>query len=83
MARALEMSASHFLDLRRQMIDMLADSQSVGIRGNLELSAEISKDRDLALDSIGIALSWVRDLLALSKKVLSDQELSTRICLTE
>ena len=66
-ARALEMSASHFLDLRRQMIDMLADSQSVGIRGNLELSAEISKDRDLALDAIGIALSWVRDLLAVKE----------------
>ena len=67
MARALEMSASHFLDLRRQMIDMLADSQSVGIRGNLELSTEISKDRDLARDAIGIALAWVRDLLAVKE----------------
>jgi len=66
-ARALETSASHFLDLRRQMIDMLADSQSVGIRGNLELSTEISKDRDLALDAIGIAISWVRDLLAVKE----------------
>lgn len=63
-ARALEMSESHFLDLRRQMIDMLADSQSGGIRANLELSAEISKDKNLALDAIGIAISWVRDLSA-------------------
>jgi DNA polymerase-3 subunit delta' len=66
-ARALEMSASHFLDLRRQMIDMLTDSQSFGIRGNLELSAEISKDKELALDAIGIASSWVRDLLAVKE----------------
>jgi DNA polymerase III subunit delta' len=66
-ARALEMSASHFLGFRGQIIDMLADSQSVGIRGNLELSTEISKDRDLALDAIGIALSWIRDLLAVKE----------------
>ena len=69
-ARALEMSASHFLDLRRQMIDMLTDSPSFGIRGNLELSTEISKDRDLALDAIGIASSWVRDLLAVKEDPL-------------
>ena len=65
--RALEISASHFLDLRHQVIELLADSQSIGIRGNLELSAEISKDRDVALDSIEIALSWVRDLLVVKE----------------
>ncbi len=63
-ARALEISSSHFLDIRRQVVELLSDSQGIGIRGNLELSTEISKDRGLALDSIGIALSWVRDVLA-------------------
>jgi DNA polymerase III subunit delta' len=61
--RALQISASHFLDLRHRVIELLADSQGIGIRGNLELSTEISKDRDVALDAIEIALSWVRDLL--------------------
>ncbi len=76
-ARALEMSASHFLDLRRQMIDMLADSQSVGIRANLELSAELSKDRDLALDAIGIAISWVRDLLAVKESSVGSEVINS------
>ena len=66
-ARALEMSASHFLDLRRQMIDILADSTRVPIRANLELSTEVSKDRDVALDAIGIGFSWIRDLLAVKE----------------
>jgi DNA polymerase-3 subunit delta' len=65
--RALQIGASHFLDLRHQVIELLADSQSIGIRGNLELSTEISKDRDVALDAIEIALSWVRDLLVVKK----------------
>jgi DNA polymerase III subunit delta' len=65
--RALQISASRFLDLRHQVIELLADYQSIGIRGNLELSTEISKDRDVALDAIEIALSWVRDLLVVKK----------------
>ncbi len=65
--RALQISGSRFLHLRHQVIELLADSQSIGIRGNLELSAEISKDRDVALDSIEIALSWVRDVLVVKK----------------
>jgi DNA polymerase III subunit delta' len=66
-ARALEISESYFLDFRRQMVELLADSQSIGIRRNLELSTEISKDRDRARESIEIALSWVRDLLAVKE----------------
>ncbi|HTY23882.1 MAG TPA: DNA polymerase III subunit delta' [Desulfomonilaceae bacterium] len=62
-ARALEINTSNFLDLRRRVIEALTDSRNIGIRGNLELSTEISKDRSMALNAIGIALSWVRDLL--------------------
>jgi len=62
-SRALEMNQSNFLALREKVIAALTEANVHGIRGNLEISAEISKDRRTASEAIEIGLTWIRDLL--------------------
>jgi DNA polymerase-3 subunit delta' len=61
LARAIEMDASSFLDLREEVVSAL--TQRKAISGLLELSAAISVDRHTAIEAIEIALTWIRDLL--------------------
>jgi DNA polymerase-3 subunit delta' len=60
-ARALEMDDSGFLDLREQVLSVLADPGSVGIAGIVEMSANLSSDKRRAADAIEIAFTWIRD----------------------
>ncbi len=75
MARALEIEKSNYLDLCRQVISILAEPGKHGIRGLLEVSKEISRNRKTAVDAIEIACTWVRDLLV--QRVLPDSSQMT------
>ncbi len=61
--RALEMETSRFMELRRRVISALAEPGKNGLKGILDLSLEISANRDMALQAIEIAMTWIRDLL--------------------
>jgi DNA polymerase-3 subunit delta' len=63
LSRALEMNQSDFLILREKIVTALTDLTGNGIRENMALSAEISKDRRTASEAIEIGLTWIRDLL--------------------
>ncbi len=62
-ARAMEMDASSFLDLRERIVSALSDPKGKTIGGLLELSATISTDKHTAVQAIEIATTWIRDLL--------------------
>jgi DNA polymerase III subunit delta' len=62
-ARALEMAASNFLDLREQVVSAMTNPMGKRLSGLLELSATISVDRQTAAEAIEIASTWIRDLL--------------------
>ncbi len=82
LSRAWEMSQSNFLALREKVIAALTESHERGIRADLELSAEIAKDRHTASEAIEIGLTWVRDLL-LSLAGTTYPRQFTEISLTE
>jgi DNA polymerase-3 subunit delta' len=62
-ARANEMAASSFLDLRERVVSALVDPMGKTLGGLLDLSSTISVDRQTAVEAIEIASTWVRDLL--------------------
>jgi DNA polymerase-3 subunit delta' len=61
--RALRLSSADFPELRAKVTNLLAEPGSVGIRGALELSAWLAEHKDRAAQALGIAESWLRDLL--------------------
>ena len=69
-AKALEIEKSDYLDLSRQVISILAEPGKSGIKGLLQVSKEISRNRKTAADALDIASGWVRDLLV--QRILSD-----------
>lgn len=69
--RALKMEDSRFMDLREKVVTTLTDPGRGGVRRILELSTEISGDRNRVLDVIEIASTWIRDVLM--EKIGSDR----------
>lgn len=62
-SRALEMEASNFAALRDLMVSALSEPGGTGLKGLLELSVKISRDRDTLRQAIDIASAWIRDLI--------------------
>jgi DNA polymerase III subunit delta' len=62
-ARALDLNASDYLELRDKVISFLERPGSAGVAGLLEFSAELASDGERIRDAIEVAVTWVRDLL--------------------
>lgn len=63
MGRALQMAGKERLALRLDMLSLILEPDSLGHKGVLELSAQISSHRERAMEALEIAASCVRDLL--------------------
>lgn len=63
LSQAIEMNRPSFIALREKVIGMLTEPSAGGISSVLQTAAEWSKDRQTALDALGIAAAWFRDLL--------------------
>jgi DNA polymerase-3 subunit delta' len=62
-AKALQMTQSNFMELREKVVTALVNPAHSGLSGLLNLSAEISANRDSARESLEIAKSYLRDLV--------------------
>ncbi|MEJ2718269.1 MAG: DNA polymerase III subunit delta' C-terminal domain-containing protein, partial [Deltaproteobacteria bacterium] len=63
MGKALSMEAAKFMELREKIVGTLAHPGLAGVREILELSVDVSSDRNRALEAIEIASTWIRDVL--------------------
>lgn len=62
-AKALQMTESSFMKLRDKVISTLVNPVNNGLSGLLDLSAELSANRESARESLEIAKSYLRDLV--------------------
>lgn len=69
-ARALDLNASGFLELRDKVVSFLEHPGSDGVAGLLEFSADLVSDEKRMADAIEVAVTWIRDVLI--SKIASD-----------
>lgn len=64
-SEALRLDSKSFTELRRQLLDALAQAHNLGWCNLLALSAKIAGDAESAREAVRIISSWLRDLLHL------------------
>jgi DNA polymerase-3 subunit delta' len=62
-ARAIELNAIAYMELREQVISLLEEPGTLGLAGLLELSGSLAADGKRLLEAIEIAVTWIRDVI--------------------
>ncbi len=62
LSKALELNGSKLMQLRGRTFEILEDPSQFGISGLLAFSAQLSGDKNVAIEILELAIGWIRDV---------------------